>query len=416
MLIPASAVLAAAASQPAASQPAVSGGGASAPIKVGAIFAITGPSANLGLPESRTAEMLVETINAAGGVNGRPIQLLMKDSGGDAAKAQALASQFIDEEHVLAIIGPSTSGETMRIKNLCQENKTLLLSCAAAETIVNPLASYVFKVPPRDADAVRLIYMTMKDHGISRIGIISSSDGYGGAGKGQLEKIAGESGMTVAISEVYDKGETDLTGVLTKVKGANVQAVVNWSALPSQSQVAKNMKQIGLDVPLYQSMGFGNVKYVQAAGESANGTLFPCGRLLVAEILPKDHPQKAVLMAYKTEYESRYKDNVSTFGGHAYDALLILTEAIKKAGGADPEKVREAIENIKGHAGTAGIFNFSDKDHCGLTIDGFEMLTVRDGKIAILAQPAAMKAMTPASAPATMKSMAPAAAPAAKAK
>lgn len=352
-------------------------------VKVGAIFAVTGPASFLGAPEAKTAEMLVASINESGGVNGRKIQLIVKDSGSKPENAISLAKQFIDEEKVLAIIGPSTSGETMAIKNICQEGKTILISCAAAEDIVNPIASYVFKVPQKDSDAVRLIYKTMKAKGISKIGVITSNDGYGMAGKAQIEKLASENGITVAISEAYDKQATDLTDVLTKVKGKGVQAVLNWSIVPAQGLVAKNMRQIGLDVPLFQSMGFGNIKYVQAAGEAANGTLFPCGRLLVAEALPNDHPQKAVLMQYKKDYESRYKEDVSTFGGHPYDALLILGEAIRKADSTDRAKVRDAIENLKGVVATDGIFNFSPQDHSGLTIDAFEMLTVKDGKFAI---------------------------------
>ena len=356
---------------------------AAAPIKIGAIFAVTGPASFLGAPEAKTAEMCVSKMNQAGGVNGQKIQLIVKDSGGKPENAISLAKQLIDEEKVLAIIGPSTSGETMAIKNICQEGKTILISCAAAETIVSPLASYVFKVPQKDSDAVRLIYKTMKANGISKIGVITSNDGYGVAGKAQLEALAAESGITIAISEAYDKQETDLTGVLTKVKGKDVQAVVNWSIVPAQGLVAKNMKQIGLEVPLYQSMGFGNIKYVQAAGEAANGTLFPCGRLLVADLLPDNHPQKAVITQYKKDYETTYKEDVSTFGGHPFDALLILTEAIKKAGSVDREKVRDAIENLKNVVATDGIFNFSPQDHSGLTIDAFEMLTVKEGKFAI---------------------------------
>ncbi len=369
--------------KPAATSSAPAAAPSGEPIKVGAIFAINGPASFLGLPESRTAQMMVDEINKSGGVLGRPIQLIMKDSGASPEKAISLAKQLIDEEKVLAILGPSTSGESMAIKNICQEGKTIMFSCAAAETIVSPVASYVFKVPQRDSDAVRLIYTSMKSKGINKIGVISSTDGYGNAGKAQLEKLAGEYGVTIAISEGYDKAATDLTGILNKLKGENVQAVVNWSIVPAQGLVAKNMKQIGLDVPLYQSMGFGNVKYVQAAGDAANGTLFPCGRLLVADQLPDSNPQKAVLMAYKTEYEREFKDDVSTFGGHAYDGLLILTSAIKTANSTDPEKVRDAIENTRGLPGTAGIFNFSPTDHCGLDINGFEWLTVKGGKIVI---------------------------------
>ncbi len=356
---------------------------AATPIKVGAILAITGGASFLGAPESKTLEMYAEQINQAGGVMGHKIQLVIKDSGGTSENAISQAKQLIDEEKVLAIIGPSTSGETMAIKNICQEGKTILLSCAAAENIVNPIAPLVFKTPQKDSDAARRIYETMKELEITKIGVIASNDGFGIAGAKQLADLAGEYGMTIGISETYDKQATDLTDVLTKVKGADVKAVVNWSVAPAQSLVAKNMKQIGLDVPLFQSHGFGNIKYVQAGGDATNGTIFPCGRLLVAEVLPGDHPQKKVLLAYKTAYESKYKEDASTFGGHAYDALLILTEAIKKANSVDGAKVRDAIETLQGVVGTGGVFNLSASDHNGLAKDAFEMLTVENGKFTI---------------------------------
>ncbi len=364
-------------------QPTVSSVSEGDPIRVGAIFAVTGPASFLGAPEAKTVEMFVDQVNQAGGINGRRIQMIIKDSGSKPENAISLAKQLIDEEKVLAILGPSTSGESMAIKDICQEAKMILISCAAAETIVNPIASYVFKTPQKDSDAARLIYKTMKDKGIAKIGVITSNDGFGVAGGKQLADLAGEYGITIAIAEAYDKQATDLTDILTKVKGQEVQAVVNWSIVPAQSLVAKNMKQIGLDVPLFQSHGFGNIKYVEAGGEAANGTLFPCGRLLVADVLPDSHPQKALLMAYKQDYETKYQENVSTFGGHAYDAILMLTEAIKKAGSADREPVRDALENLQGLVGTAGIFNLSAQDHNGLGMDAFEMLTVKEGKFAI---------------------------------
>lgn len=356
---------------------------AAEPIKVGAILAVTGPASFLGAPEAKTLEMFVEQMNQAGGASGHKIELLIKDSGAKPENAISMAKQLIDEEKVLAIIGPSTSGETMAIKNICEEGKTILLSCAAAEAIVNPVANHVFKTPQKDSDAARRILEVMKDAGITKIGVITSNAGFGIAGGQQLAKLAPEYGVTIAISETYDKQETDLTGVLTKLKGAEVEAVVNWSIVPAQSLVAKNMRQIALDVPLFQSHGFGNIKYVEAGGEAANGTIFPCGRLLVADVLPDGHPQKQVLVKYKSDYESRYNEDASTFGGHAYDALLILAEAIKKAGSVEPEQVREAIENLQGVVGTGGVFNFSAQDHNGLDKDAFEVLTVKDGQFVV---------------------------------
>jgi branched-chain amino acid transport system substrate-binding protein len=356
----------------------------SRPLKIGAIFSITGPASFLGAPEEKTVRMMAEKINASGGIHGRKLELIIKDSGGSPEKAVSFARQLIEEEKVLAIIGPSTSGETMQIKALCEENKTILVSCAAAEVIVNPVAKYVFKVPQKDSQAVQWIYRTAKAQGITRLAVLSSNDGFGAAGKKQLEDIAKTEGIEILVNEVYDKQATDLTDIVTKVKSKpGVQGVVNWSIVPAQSIVAKNMRQLGLEIPLFQSHGFGNRRYVEQAGAAAEGILFPAGRLLVVDTLPEDHPQKKLLATYKADYETRYKEDASTFGGHAYDSLLVVVEGLKKVPSADPEKVRDAIESLKGVVGTAGIFNYSPTDHTGLGLDSFEMLTVKNGKFTI---------------------------------
>jgi branched-chain amino acid transport system substrate-binding protein len=353
------------------------------PIRIGAIFAVTGPAANLGLPEARTLQMLVDDANASGGILGRKIELIIKDSQGNTEKAVSFAKQLVEESQVLAIVGPTTSGESMALKGYADQNEQILISCAAAETIVNPVAKWVFKTPQMDSFAAQAIFTTMKSLGISRIGAVVSNTGFGQGGKAQIEKLAPQNGITVAITEVYDSTATDLTAVLTKVKAQNVQAVVNWSVEPAQSLVPKNMKQMGFDVPLFQSHGFGNIAFVTAAGKAADGIIFPAGRLLVADVLPASHPQKKVLAAYKKAYEAKFHEDVSTFGGHAYDAFLILTAAIRKAGGTDKVAVRDAIEGLKGVVGTAGVFSFSPEDHNGLTMDSFEMLTVKNGKFAL---------------------------------
>ncbi len=349
-------------------------------IKVGAILAVTGGASFLGGPEARSLEMMVEEINAKGGINGNTIELIIKDSAGSPEKAISFAKQLIEEEKVLAIIGPSTSGETMKIKNICQEAKTPLLSCGAAEVIVDPVASYVFKTPQKDSFAAKKIFMEMNKLGISKIAVLAGNTGFGQAGKGQLLAIAPEFGIEIVEVEVYDKKSNDLSAVVAKIKAnKDVQAVVNWSIVPAQAIVAKNMRQAGWEVPLFQSHGFGNIKYVQAAGAAAEGIIFPAGRLLIAESLADDNPQKALLMEYKKNYEAKFNEPASTFGGHGYDAITILAAAIAE-GGNDRDKVRDAIENLKGFAGTGGVFNFSAEDHNGLDIDAFQMLTVKDGK------------------------------------
>lgn len=349
-------------------------------IKIGAIFAVTGGASNLGAPEEKTAKMVVDDINENGGINGQQVELIIKDSAGKTENAVSFAKQLIEEDQVVAIIGPTTSGETMAIKDLCEESKTPLICCAAAEAIVDPQAHYVFKTPQKDSFVVAWIFGAMQEKNITQIGVLASLSGFGQAGLGQLEKYAGDYGITITAQESYDPATTDLTAPLTKLQASGAEAIVNWSIGPAQSIVAKNMKQLNLDIPLYQSHGFGNIKYVEAAGAAAEGVIFPCGRLLIAEELSDDNPQKSLLMEYKSAYEALYNEEVSTFGGHAYDALLLLKTAIEQAKSTDRDAIADAIENITDLPGTAGIFNMSSTDHNGLGMDSIVLLTVKDGK------------------------------------
>jgi branched-chain amino acid transport system substrate-binding protein len=349
-------------------------------IKVGAIFAVTGPASFLGGPEARSAEMVVEQINKAGGINGDTIELIIKDTAGSSEKAVSFAKQLIEEEKVVAIIGPSTSGESMAVKKIAEDGKTTLISCAAAEVIVDPVAAYVFKTPQKDSFAAQMIFEEMQRLKIDTIAITAGNDGFGKAGKVQLEKMAPDFGIKVAASETYDSKATDLSALVAKLKANNaIQAVINWSVVPAQAIIAKNMRQANWQVPLFQSHGFGNIKYAEAAGAAAEGIIFPCGRLLVVDSLDDSHPQKALLSRYKQEYEAKYKEEASAFGGYAYDAMNIIVAAIKQ-GGNDRAKVRDAVEGLKDFPGVGGMFSFSPQDHNGLSIDSFAMMTVKDGK------------------------------------
>ncbi|MEA1926572.1 MAG: ABC transporter substrate-binding protein [Candidatus Auribacterota bacterium] len=354
--------------------------------KVGAVFAITGPASWLGEPERNTALMIEEEIDKAGGINGHPLKLIIEDTVGDATRTVNAVKKLINSDQVCAIIGPSRSGCTLAVVPIMQEARVPLISCAAAESIVlgkdGTQNKWIFKTPQKDSHAAEKIFEDMKSKGISRIAILSGTTGFGAQGRKQLIKLAPAWGMEIVADETYSPKDSDMTVQLTKMKGNNPQAIVNWSIVPAQAIVCKNMQQLGMDIPLYQSHGFGNIKYVEAAGEAAEGTLFPCGRLLVVDYLPEDNPQKKLLAAYKKDYEDRFKEKVSTFGGHAYDSLRLVIEALK-AVGPDRAKIREYLENKKDYVGTGGIFVFSPEDHNGLTREAFEMITVKDGGFAL---------------------------------
>ncbi|HET8723075.1 MAG TPA: ABC transporter substrate-binding protein [Anaeromyxobacteraceae bacterium] len=354
-------------------------------LTIGALLSVTGPAAFLGAPEARTLEMLVDQANAKGGVAGHKVRLVVKDTGGSPEKAVSFARQLIDEEKVFAIIGPSTSGESLQVKAIAEEGKTPLISLAAAELIVNPVAPHVFKTAQKDSHAAALVFQDMKRRGITRIAVFSSNTGFGKAGKEQIAKLAPEYGIQVVLDEVYDKAATDLTAEATKLKASNAQAVLNWSIEPAQSILVKNIRQLGIKLPIYQSHGFGNLAYVKAAGPAAEGVIFPLGKLAVADALPASDPQKKVLVAYRDAYQKRYGEEVSGFGGYAWDAFQLLAAAVEKVG-LDRARVRAALESTQGFVGQSGIFRFSPQDHNGLGIDSFEMLTVKDGKFVPLAK------------------------------
>lgn len=352
--------------------------------KLGAIFAITGPASWLGEPERNTIKLYQEKINEAGGINGHRLEVVIYDTVGDETKARLAAQKLVKKDRVIAIIGPSRSGTSKAVIPLVQEAHIPLISCAAADEIVVPVEKrrWIFKVAQSNSHAVQKIYERMQRMGITKIAIISGTTGFGKAGRSELKKWALKYGIKIVADETYGPKDNDMTAQLTKIKATDAQAVVNWSIVPGQVIVAKNMRQLGMKIPLFQSHGFGNIKYAQMAGPAAEGILFPCGRLLAPETLPDTDIQKPVLLAYKKAYEERYKSPVSTFGGHAYDALMILKLALEKVG-PDPVKVRNFIENLRGFVGTGGIFNFSPRDHCGLTKDAFVMFTVKDGKFVV---------------------------------
>ena len=351
---------------------------------VGCAFATTGKASWLGEPQKNTVEMIAKEINDAGGINGHKLVLHIEDTQGDNTRAVNAVKKLIQKYKVSAIIGPSRSGTSMAVIPVIETNKIPLISCASAEIMLQPIEErkWTFKVAPNDSDAIRNIYDHMKARGIKKVGAITGTTGFGAAGRKLLVSMAPEYGLEIVADETYSPADTDMTAQLINIKNAGAEAIVNWSIVPAQSIIPQNVQQLKIDIPLYQSHGFGNIKYAAAAGKSAEGTIFPCGRILAVDTLPDDNVQKPVLKAYKTKYEEKYGDHVSTFGGHGYDSLHLIVNALK-AVGDDPAKIRDYLETAR-FVGTAGIFQFSPTDHCGLDKTAFEMLTVKDGKFVVL--------------------------------
>ncbi len=372
---------------------------AAEPIKIGFVASITGGASFLGEPEKNTAIMVQDWINKEGGINGRPLEIIIEDSKSGPSEAVLATKKLIEKDHVVVVVGSSTSRESMAMANICEKAQIPMISMAAASQIVTPADEYkriisspkaafevpkvqrpwIFKTPQTDTSAVEAIYAFMKKKNIFKVGIITVSDGFGSSGRTELKRLASKYGISLVADEVYGPKDSDMTAQLTRIRAAGAQAVINWSVGPTQVVVTKNWKALAMGIPLYQSHGFGSKKNIELAGGAAEGVICPLGRLVTWEKLPKSNPQYAVLSKYAQEYEKRFRSEVSTFGGHAYDALYLAVDTLKKVG-TDKAKIRDFLENhIKNWPGTGGIFNMSLTDHTGLDLNAFEMIQVVKG-------------------------------------
>ncbi|UCF93448.1 MAG: ABC transporter substrate-binding protein [Desulfobacterales bacterium] len=352
--------------------------------KVGAVFSVTGRASFLGDPEKKTAELIADEINQKGGINGKKLELIIYDDEGDATKTNLAVKKLMTQDKVCVVIGPSLSGNSLAVVPLAEQYKIPLISCAASYKIVTDDAgkqrSWVFKVPQSDSMAVEAIFDHMKKKGIKKIAIISATDGFGKSGQSELVRLAPQYGLEIVADESYGPQDTDMTAQLTKIKGLTPQAIVNWSIGPPQVTVLRNYRDLGMTgIVFYQSHGFGSRKNIELAAGAAEGVYTPLGAVVTPEALPETHPQKKVTMEYTNQYTGKYREPVSTFGGHAWDALGLAVDALN-AVGCDRAKIRDYLENKKGFVGQHGVFNFSPNDHNGLVWqDAFNMIVVKGG-------------------------------------
>ena len=350
------------------------------PIKIGSVLSVTGPAAFLGDPELKTLQMYVDDINKKGGVIGRPLQLVHYDDGSDASKANGFVKRLIEDDNVDVLVGGTTTGSTMSMVPLAEKANIPFISLAGAVVIIEPVKKWVFKMPHTDRMAAEKVFEDMKKRGISKVALLSESSGFGNSGKKETEGVAAKYGITLVANESYGPKDTDMSPQLTKIRTSpGVQAVFVFGLGQGPAIVTKNYKQLGLDLPLYHAHGVASDEFIKLAGPAAEGVRLPAAGLLVADKLAANDPQKAVALAYSKAYSAQWKTEVSTFGGHAYDGLMVAVDAIKRANSTDKAKVRDAIEATKGYVGTGGVVNMSATDHMGLDLSAFRMLEIKGG-------------------------------------
>jgi branched-chain amino acid transport system substrate-binding protein len=359
-------------------------------IKIGAFFDLSGPASFIGTPTKLVATMAVDKINKEGGVNGRPIELIIGDTEGDPAKAVNIAKKFIYKDKVAAIIGPTRTGTGMAVKRIIHGGKVPTFMTVGGDPVIMggpKLGPYdwVFKSPQRSSVAVKRLYMYLQEKGLTTIALLTASDGFGKDGARWLTKLAPRFGLKVVAAESFGPRDTDMTAQLTKVKNAGPQAIVVWTIGPAGSIVSKNKAQLGIDLPLFQCHGLPDPKYIELAGKAAEGDRMPATKLMVVDELPDADPQKAVIKEFVSLYNQYGFDRqfpINTHSGYAWDAIMMVAEAMKKTG-TKAGDLRAAIERTNGYVGISGVYTLTPEDHNGLDVDSMVVVQVKNGRFAM---------------------------------
>lgn len=351
------------------------------PYKIGAVLSETGTYAGLGEPERNTLEMEVARINEAGGVNGHPIEIVYEDDATDPDTAVAATTRLIDKEGVIAIIGATGTGATMAMRQEIDRAGIPQVSPAGGTAITATFDPLVFQTPWSNSLVIPYELKYIKDQGITKIGLISDSGGFGKDGAAVVKAKVADAGITIVAEEVFNAGDTDMTAQLTKIKAAGAEAVLMVTAGKEAATVAKNMKDLGFDVPLFGTHGNARAEFIEGAGPAAEGFKFAAGKILLPETYGTDSESYKVATEFIDRYTEAYGKAPDTFAGHAYDALHIIVNALGTLDeGFTSAQLRDAIEATDGFVGIGGVFTYSATDHNGMTEDDLVMYEVKDGK------------------------------------
>ncbi len=350
---------------------------AAEPYLIGAAFALTGPAAVIGDPSAKIAEMLLEEINAEGGIDGHPLKMITYDTESDPTKAVTVIRRLISKDNVLAIIGPTTTGSAMASLKFVQDSEVPMVACVGGSPVVIPVKKWVFKSPQTGILAVERLYDHFVAKGIKKVALMTAAGGFGDSGRKALLAQAGPLGFEIVADERYNNKDTDMSSQLTSIRSKGAQAIVVWGIGPAPAIITKNAKQLGVKASIFMSHGVADPNFIKLAGEAAEGVMMPASRFIVADDLDDSDASKGFLLEVKNKYESKYGP-VSTHTGYAYDALRIIERALAEAG-ADRAKIRDAIERTQHYVGINGTFNMSPEDHNGLTKDSLVMVRVKDG-------------------------------------
>ena len=348
------------------------------PIKMGVVLDITGAGASLGVAERETIEMLADRVNEDGGIDGRELEFIIEDNQTTEDGAAKATSKLLSSDGVHILVGASRTGPSLAMRPLAEEAEIPMISLAANQAIVDG-SEWVFKTAQNDRVVLERMVDDMSANGYTKVAVARDASGFGEGIPEMLTEIGEDAGIEVVAVEKFAPDATDFTAQMVNIRNSEPDAVLLWGIPPAAALAQKAYEQLGLGKPVYQSHGIGNQAFLDAAGESADGLRAALGRMLIADQLPEDDPQKEVVTTFIADYEETYGKGPSTFAGHAYDGFMIAVNSIDEVG-TDPDALRDEIESTTDWPGVSGVFTMTPEDHSGLTKEALMIVTVEDGQ------------------------------------
>jgi len=345
------------------------------------MFETSGNIASLGNQGYEGAQIVRDQINKSGGINGRPIELVQINTESDETKSVTAVKRLLERENVVALIGPHNSGSNFAIIDTVQRAQMPMISNGTSAQIGSPAADkkWIFMSQVTDAVVVGAVIDYMKKHGIKKIGLLNADSAFAQSGREQWELLAPKLGLQLVIHETFGNSDQDMTPQLTKIRAADVDAVIIWAAGPGQAIAVKNYRQLGIDKPLYTSHGCVDPNLLRLAGDAINGIVCASSKIAIAQDLPDNDPQRAGLLQFIADFHAKHGRNPSMFAGNGADSLKMLADSIRN-GGTSAEKIRDNLEGLKNFVGLNYMFSYSPQNHFGVESTSLAMMTVKDQK------------------------------------
>jgi branched-chain amino acid transport system substrate-binding protein len=350
------------------------------PIKVGAIVSATGNNSPLGEPERKVLEMMETAINDAGGVMGRPLDMIIEDDRSDAKEAATAATRLVDQDKVVAMIAATGSTTTLAVKEITAARGLPQIAMAAGNDITDKAPmEWIWRTPQKDAMAAARALTYISDTlGAKKIAVLHDDNAFGTSGATEIAKTAGDHGLEIVATESYKTDDADLSVQLINIRDKGPEVLIVWGTGKGPVLAARTTKQLGMAIPFIGSHGIANKSFIQNAGDAAEGVVFPAGRILVPSSIT-DPAQKEVTDKFIADYKAKYGEDPNTYAGYAFEAVSLLLNAIEKAQSTDAAAIQAALNGTQNFPGPDGFYNYSATNHDGLTAEDMIIVKIQGG-------------------------------------